>query len=50
MHAGNLIREAAKLVQGGGGGQPFIATAGGNNPNGIPDAIEFAKKEILGKI
>jgi len=50
MHAGNLIREAAKLVQGGGGGQPFVATAGGKNPDGVPDAIEFAKKEILSKI
>ncbi len=50
MHAGNLIREAAKLVQGGGGGQPFVATAGGKNPDGVPDAIEFAKKEILSKL
>jgi len=50
MHAGNLIRETAKLIQGGGGGQPFIATAGGKNPDGLVEAVEFAKKDVLGKI
>lgn len=46
LHAGNLIREAAKLIQGGGGGQPFVATAGGKNPEGIKAAVQFGKKEI----
>ena len=40
IHAGQLVREAAKLIQGGGGGQPHYATAGGKNPDGLPAAID----------
>lgn len=42
-HAGNLIKEIAPLVGGGGGGRPNMAQAGGKNPAGIKEAIEKAK-------
>ena len=38
-NAGKDIREAAKFIQGGGGGQPGLANAGGKNPAGLPDAL-----------
>lgn len=40
VHVGKNIREAAKLIQGGGGGQPHFATAGGRNVEGLPAAID----------
>ena len=43
-HAGNLMKEIAKLVGGGGGGRPNMAQAGGKNPEGIDDAVAKAKE------
>ncbi len=40
LKAGALVKEAAKLIQGGGGGQPHFATAGGKNPDGLSTAVD----------
>ena len=47
-HAGNIIKEIATLVGGGGGGRPNMAQAGGKNPEGVEKALEAAK-EVLKK-
>ncbi|HZJ68446.1 MAG TPA: alanine--tRNA ligase, partial [Candidatus Eisenbacteria bacterium] len=46
VHAGNLIREAAKLTGGGGGGRPDMAQAGGKNPDKIEDAFDLLKNKL----
>ena len=45
-NAAQFIREVSSHIQGGGGGQPFFATAGGKNSNGLPKAIEALKKGL----
>ena len=50
LNAGQIIREAAREIKGGGGGQPFFATAGGADPDGIESALEKAEKLIMHKI
>jgi alanyl-tRNA synthetase len=46
LHAGQIIKELARLIQGGGGGQPFFASAGGTAPEGLNTAIQSAKGYI----
>ena len=46
MDAGAMVREAAKEIQGGGGGQKTLATAGGKNAAGIEKAIEILKNSL----
>ncbi len=46
-HAGKLVKEISKAINGGGGGQAFFASAGGTKPEGIEEAIALFKKQIL---
>ena len=46
LDAGKIIRELGNYIQGGGGGQPFFATAGGKNPDGLSEALSKGKDYI----
>ncbi|MDA9280941.1 alanine--tRNA ligase, partial [Flavobacteriaceae bacterium] len=46
LNAGQVVKTLGQYIQGGGGGQPFFATAGGKNPEGIAEAIAHAKDFI----
>jgi alanyl-tRNA synthetase len=46
LNAGQIIKEIAKEIKGGGGGQPFFATAGGNDVSGLKNAVEKGKSFV----
>ncbi len=50
LHAGNLVKMAAGIVGGRGGGKPDMAQAGGNLPDNLADALAAGKKEIVAKL
>ena len=50
VDAGATVREAAKLINGGGGGQKHYATAGGKNPDGLQAAVDKAVELIMTKL
>jgi alanyl-tRNA synthetase len=49
FNASHIVREAAKEIDGNGGGQAFMATAGGKNANGMDKAIAYAVKLVIGE-
>lgn len=50
VHAGNLVKEAAKIAGGGGGGRPDMAQAGGKNPQKIQEALDTVKEILVNQL
>lgn len=50
LNAGSIIRNAAKAIRGGGGGQPFFATAGGSDSHGMQEALALGQEAIVGAL
>jgi alanyl-tRNA synthetase len=50
VHAGNIVRDVAKFVNGGGGGKPHLAQAGGKDPDKIPDALSHVPEIVKGMV
>jgi alanyl-tRNA synthetase len=50
VHAGEVVREAAPLIGGGGGGRPTMARAGGKQPEGLDDALSTAERLIVASL
>ncbi len=46
FHAGNIVRELAKWINGGGGGQPFFASAGGKDTTGLDKVLSESRKMV----
>ena len=50
IHAGNIVREAAKVAGGGGGGRPDMAQAGGRNPEKLADSLQVAYQAVVNTV
>ena len=50
VHAGHIVRDVARFVDGGGGGKPHLAQAGGKNPGKIPDALSHVPDIVRGMV
>ena len=50
VHAGNIVRNVARFVDGGGGGKPHLAQAGGKDPEKIPEALSHVSDIVQGMV